>query len=191
MPTARAPALPISVCTNLITSGRVSHYSNGTLSVVGEEPACTNVPWIDDQGHQVRVLEMDLSHEPMLNGLAGSICRGRIRALFLAANTAQRASDPHELGSLALLQEWECGLEEIQWSQSIHLDMFLDDGRVDGCDRGEVIADARVGDDEVESVDTLALDLAHGIGRVGCRFAVNLHHQQFAGGIFGEGGELL
>ncbi len=65
-----------------------------------------HLPWIDDQGDQLWVLKMDLSDDPMLNGLAGSICRGRIRALVHAADTAQRASDPHELGSLALLQEW-------------------------------------------------------------------------------------
>ena len=75
----------------------------------------TNLLWIDDQGHQLLVLKMDFVDDPMLDGLAGAICRGRKRALVLAANTAQRASDPHEFGSLALLQKGKRGLEEKQW----------------------------------------------------------------------------
>ena len=134
---------------------------------------------------------MDLSDDPMLNGLAGSICCAGKRALVHTANTAQWASDPHELGSLALLQEWERGLEKVQWSKPIHLDVFLDGPGVGGSERGEVVADACVGDDEVESVDSLGFDVAHGVGGVGCRFAVDFHHQEFAGGVFGEGGELL
>ena len=127
----------------------------------------------------------------MLKGLAGSIRGGRIGALVHAANAAQRASDPHELGSRVFLQERERGLEEEQWPQTIHLDVFLDDGRVGGRERGEVIADAGVGDDEVESVDALAFDVAHRVCLVGCRFAVDLHHQEFAGGVLGEGRGLL
>lgn len=69
--------------------------------------------------------------------------------------------------------------------------MFLDDRGVGGRERGEVIADAGVGDDEVERVDALGFDVAHGVGGVGCGLAVDLHHQEFAGGVFGEGGELL
>ena len=80
---------------------------------IGFEDSLDNLPWIDDQGHQLRVLIMDLSDDPMLNGLAGSICCGGIRALVHTANTAQWASNPHELGSLALLQEWDRGLEEV------------------------------------------------------------------------------
>ena len=159
--------------------------------MIGEACYYHHLPWIDDQGYQLRVLKMDLADEPVLHGLAGSVCRGRKRANVHAADAADRASDPHELGSLALLQEWERGLEEVQRSQCIHLDMFLDDGRVDGGERGEIIADGCVGDDEVERVDSLALDVAHGVGGVGCGFAVNLHHQEFAGRVFGEGGELL
>ena len=80
---------------------------------IGFEDNLHHLPWIDDQGHQLRVLKVDLSDDPMLNGLAGSICCGGIRALVHTANTAQWASDPDELGSLALLQEWERGLEEV------------------------------------------------------------------------------
>ena len=46
--------------------------------------------------------------------------------------------------------------------------MFLYDRGVGGSERGEVVADACVGDDEVESVDSLGFDLAHGVGGVGC-----------------------
>lgn len=69
--------------------------------------------------------------------------------------------------------------------------MFLDDRGVGGSERGEVIADACVGNDEVEGVDSLGFDMAHCIGGVGWGFAVDLHHQEFAGGVFREGGELL
>lgn len=134
---------------------------------------------------------MDLADDPMLNGLAGSICSARIRALVHTADTAQWASDPDKLGALALLQEWERGLEEVQWSKPVHLDMFLDDRGVGGSERGHLVADACVGDDEVESVDSLAFEVADGVGGVGCAFAVNLHHQEFGGGVFGEGRELL
>ena len=69
--------------------------------------------------------------------------------------------------------------------------MFLHDRRVGGSERGEIVADACVGDDEAESVDSLGFDVVHGVGGVGGGFAVDFHHQEFAGGVFGEGGELL
>ena len=71
------------------------------------EESQENLPWIGDQSHQLRVFIVDLFEDPMLNGLADSIRRGKDWALFHTANTAQWASHPHELGSLALLQEWD------------------------------------------------------------------------------------
>ena len=55
---------------------------------IGIEDSLHILPWIDDQGHQLRVLIMNLSDDPMLNGLAGSICCGGVRALVHTANTA-------------------------------------------------------------------------------------------------------
>ena len=69
--------------------------------------------------------------------------------------------------------------------------MFLYGRGVGGSERGEFVADACIGDDEAESIDSLSFDVAHRIGGVGCGFAVDLHHQEFAGGVFGKGGELL
>ena len=69
--------------------------------------------------------------------------------------------------------------------------MFLHGRRVSGGEWGKVIADACVGDDKVEGGDSLVLDRGHGICGVGGRFAVNLYKDELAGGVFGEGGELL
>lgn len=55
----------------------------------GFEESLENLPWIDDQSYQLRVLIMDLSDGPMLNGLADSIRCGGNRTLIHTANTAQ------------------------------------------------------------------------------------------------------
>ncbi len=98
--------------TSIASAIQIELFHDGVLDI-GLEDSLDDLPWINDQRHQLRVLIMYLSDDPMLNGLAGSICCGGIRALVHTANTAQWASDPHELGSLALLQEWERGLEEV------------------------------------------------------------------------------
>ena len=56
---------------------------------IGFEENVKKLPWIDDQSHQLRVLIVDLSEDPMLNGLADSIRCGGDRALVHTANTAQ------------------------------------------------------------------------------------------------------
>lgn len=117
-----------------------------------------NLPWIDDQAHQLWVFEMDLPDDPMENSLAGPIRRQREGTLVHTPYTSHRGSDPNELGPLTLLQQWKRGLEEVQGSESIDGDMFLDDGRVTGSNRCEVVADACVGDYEVEAGDSLVFD---------------------------------
>ena len=69
--------------------------------------------------------------------------------------------------------------------------MFLDDGRVTASEWGEVVADARVGDDEVEGCDSLFLERCDGGGGVGLGFVVDFHDEEVAGWVFGNGGELL
>ena len=69
--------------------------------------------------------------------------------------------------------------------------MFLDDGRVTGSERCEVVADARVGDDEVEAGDALFFERYDGGGGVGLGLVVDFHDDEFAGRGFGDEGELL
>ena len=69
--------------------------------------------------------------------------------------------------------------------------MFPDDRGVGSSERGDIVTDARIGDDEVQRVDSLAFDMIHCISGVGWGLAVDLHHQDFAGGVFREGEELL
>ena len=69
--------------------------------------------------------------------------------------------------------------------------MFLDDGRVTSSEWGEVVADARVGDDEVEAGDSLFFERCDCGGGVGFGLVVDFHNDEFAGRAFGDGGELL
>jgi len=69
--------------------------------------------------------------------------------------------------------------------------MFLDDGRVTGSDRCEVVADGCVGDDEVEAGESLGLNRGDGVGGVGLGLVVDFHNEELAGGVFGEGRKLL
>lgn len=135
---------------------------------------------------------MDLPHDPMLHGLTSPIRRRRIRPLVHAPHTPQRAANAHKLGALtALLQQRQRGLEEIQRAEAVDLDVFPDSRGVGGGEGGHVGADAGVGDDEVEGVDVLGGEVGDGGGGVGGGFGVDFHHHEFAGGVFGEGRELL
>ena len=69
--------------------------------------------------------------------------------------------------------------------------MFLDDGRITGSERREVVADARVGDDEVEAGDALFFERSDRVGGVGFGFVVDFHDDEVAGRDFGDGGEAL
>ena len=69
--------------------------------------------------------------------------------------------------------------------------MFLDDGRVTGGEGCEVVADACVGDDDVEAGDSLFFERCDCGGGVGLGFVVDFHNDEFAGWAFGDGGELL
>ena len=131
---------------------------------------------------------MDLADDPVENGLAGPI-RGHGEGAHVHTSDApHRASDTDKLGALALLQQWERGLEEIKRSESIDGDMLLDDGRVTGSEWGEVVADACVGDDEVKAGDPLFFERCDRGGRVGLGLVVDFHNDELAGRAFGEGG---
>ena len=93
-----------------------------------------SLPRIDNQAHQLWVLEMDLPDDPMENSLAGPIGRHRERAHVHPSDTPHRTSDPDELSPLTLLQQWKGGLEKEQRPKSIDSDMFLDDLRITGSD---------------------------------------------------------
>ena len=150
-----------------------------------------NLPRINNQAHQLRMLEMDLADNPMENSLAGPIRRHRERTLVHSTDTPHGASNADEFRALALLQQRERGLEEVQRAQTVDIDVFLDDGRVAGSEAGEVVADACVGDDEVEAGDPLVFERGYGVGWVGWGFVVDFDDDEFAGGVFGEGGEFL
>ena len=137
------------------------------------------------------MLEMDLPDDPMEDSLAGAIRRHRERAHLHTSDTPHRTSDPNKLGPCALLQQWKRRLKEEQRSESIDGDMFLDDRRVTGSKWRKVIADACVGDDEVETRDSLVFDRGYSAGGVGLGFVVDFHNDEFAGRIFVDGGELL
>ena len=136
---------------------------------------------------------MDLADDPMENRLAGPIRRHRVWPHSHITNTPHRASDADEFGPspLALLQQRKRGLEQEQGSESIDGDMFLDDSRVTGSEGGEVVADARVGDEDVEAGDSLFFERCDRGGGVGLGFIVDFHNDEFAGRGFGDGGELL
>jgi len=137
------------------------------------------------------MLEVDLPDDPMENSLAGPIRRHRERAHVHTSDTPHRASDTNEFRPLTLFQQWKRGLEKEQRCESIDSDMFLNDRRVTGSDWCEVIADPCVGDDKVEAGDSLLFDQSYGGGGVGLGFVVDLHDEDLAGGVFGDGGELL
>ena len=134
---------------------------------------------------------MDLADDPVENGLAGPICGHGEGALIHTTNAPHGASDSDKLGTLALLQQWKRGLEQIKRSEPIDGDMFLDDGRVTGREGGEVVADACVCDDKVEAGDSLFFKRCDGGGGVGLGLVVDLHDDELAGRAFGDGGELL
>ncbi len=69
--------------------------------------------------------------------------------------------------------------------------MLLEDGRVDGGEGLEVIADTGVGDDDVEAINALGLNVRDGAGGVGLGFVVDLDENDFAVGAGGKGGEVL
>ena len=89
-----------------------------------------SLPRVNDYTNELRVLVMNFAHDPMQDGLAGTIRRRRERALVHTSDTSQWASDSNELGSLILLQQWKHGLEKEQWSDSIDSDMLHDGVRV-------------------------------------------------------------
>ena len=135
---------------------------------------------------------MDFADDPVENGLAGPICGHGEGAHVHTANAPHGASDSDKLGAFfALLQQWKRSLEEVKGSESIDGDMFLDDGRVTGGEWGEVVADACVGDDEVEAGDSLFFERCDGGGGVGLGLVVDFHRDELAGRAFGDGGELL
>ena len=74
--------------TSITSAIQIEFFHHGVWDIEFKD-SLDNLPWIDDQGHQLRVLIIDLSDDPMLNGLADSICCGGIRTLVHTANTAQ------------------------------------------------------------------------------------------------------
>ena len=134
---------------------------------------------------------MDLADDPMENSLAGAIRCHWKGAQFHTTNASQRASDSDNLGPVALLHQRKRGLEQVQRSESIDGDMFLDDGRVAGSERCKVVADACVGDDKVEVSDSLFYERGDGGGGVGLGFVVDFHNDEFAGRGFGDGGKFF
>lgn len=97
---------------------------------------------------------MHLPHKPMHNRLATPIRRHGKRPHVHAAHTPHRAPDAHKLGSLAgLLQQRQRRLEQVQGPEAVDGDVLLHHGRVAGGEGGEVVADARVGDDQVQGGD--------------------------------------
>ena len=150
-----------------------------------------SLPRINNQAHQLWVLEMDLPDDPMKDSLAGPIRRRRERAHLHTSDTPQGASNTNELGPLTLLQQWKRGLEKEQRSKSIDSDMLLDNCRVTGSDRCVVVANASVGDDDVEGGDSLVFDRGYSVDGVGLALVIDFHNDEFAGGVLGDGGELL
>lgn len=63
-----------------------------------------NLPWIDDQAHNLRVLEMHFADDPVENRFAGPIGSHGERTHLHPSDTAHWASDADELGPFALLQ---------------------------------------------------------------------------------------
>lgn len=117
----------------------------------------------------------------MENGLATAIRRHGERSLIHATDASHRASNSDELGALTLLHQRKRGLKEIQRSESVDSNMFFDDVGVTGSNWGEVVANASVGDDEVELGDSLGLDGDHSLGGVCVFFVVDFHDDDFAG----------
>lgn len=137
------------------------------------------------------MLKVDFAHDPVEDGLAGSIGRHGVGALVHASDASHRASDADELGTLGVLQQRKNAMEEEQGCVAINDNMFLEDGGVDGGDGAPVVADTGVGDDEVKLVNALGLNGLDGCGGVSLALAVNLDNDDLAGRIFGDGGELL
>ena len=69
--------------------------------------------------------------------------------------------------------------------------MFLDDGGVTGSESLKIVADARVGDDEVEACDSVFFERGDGGGGVGLGFVVDFDNDEVAAGGFGDGGKGL
>ena len=134
---------------------------------------------------------MHLADDPVKDSLAGSIRGHRERALLHTSDTPQRASDTNELSPLTLLHQRKGGLEKVQRSKSIDSYVLLDGVRVNGSEWCIVVANARVRDDEVESGDSLVFDRGYSVGGVDFGFVVDFDNDEFAGGVLGDGGELL
>ena len=148
-------------------------------------------PRINNKAHQLRMLEMNLPDDPMKDSLAAPIRRRRERALLHAPNTPQGAPETYKLSPVTLLQQGKRGLEEKQQPKSIDSDMFLYDRRVAGSEWCVIVVDTRVGDNEVETRDTLVFDRCYGVEGVGFGLAVDFDNDEFAGGILGDRGEFL
>lgn len=150
-----------------------------------------SLPRINNQAHKLWMLEVDFPDDPMEDSLASPICRHRERAYVHSANTSHGTPDPDELRPFFLLQQRKRGLEEEQRAVSIDINMFLNDRGITGSERCKVVADACVSDDEVKINDSLLFDRGYGVGGIGLGFVVDFNNEEFAGRIFGNGGELL
>lgn len=137
------------------------------------------------------MLEMNLAHEPIQDGLGRAIRCRRKRHHLHAANTPERRTDADELTWLRrLLQERQDGLEQEQWAVGVDGHVLGDGGEGHGRDGRVVGCDAGIGDDGVEVGDAVR-GLQGGDGGAGVRggFAVEFHDDQVAAGAGGKVGK--
>lgn len=150
-----------------------------------------DLPGIHDQADNLGVFKVDFADNPVEDGLAAPVGRHGVWAEVHTSDASHGASDTDELGTLGLLQQRKDGLEEEQGCEAIDDDVLLEHLGVDGGDGFPVVADAGVGDDEIKLIDALRLDGFDGCGGVGLALVVDLDDDDLAGGIFGDGRELL
>jgi hypothetical protein len=136
-----------------------------------------HLPRIRNEAHELLVLEIDLTHDPVQNSLAGAVSRTWIRALLHAADAAQRTADSHKRGLGAFLEQRVNRLVEVDGPVAIDLDVLLQHGDRQPVHGREVLADAGVGDYHIQVVNAmLLLESLNGSRRVGGRLRVYLHH---------------
>lgn len=129
---------------------------------------------------------MCLQSDVVERHLGCAIDRVREVARRHLAQARRRRPKCHELGFLGREKQWADGLEEQDDAKHIDLNMLLQIRNLHFMNRWEDLGDSRIGNDDVQSSDALALDFLNGCRGVGFGDAVDFDDDQGAAFASGE-----